>query len=109
MSSSLDDFNIRLEFNAVGEVSKISYWDQAGCGHEKAVDPGTSVDDVVLYHLKHYRESHRMAPPRTCPYQVEAVHLGIIPYQVETVHLGIMRCVLEPHPEHVKHRFETGS
>lgn len=102
MGNSLDDFNIRLEFDHNGDVSKASYWDQAGCGQERVMDLGTPLDDVVSYHLKHYRESHRMQPPKLCGYQIKADTPGGIKG-------AVLRCVHEKHGPGTNHRFEIRS
>lgn len=102
MGNSLDEFNVRLEFDHNGDVSRASYWDQAGCGHEKEMDLGTPLDDVVSYHLHHYRESHLMTPPRRCGFKIKADLPG-------GVTGAVLHCVRDPHPDGTKHHFEVGS
>jgi hypothetical protein len=83
--SRISGFDIRLEFGPDGDVDHVFYWDQEGCGHERAFSLGSPLDDVISYHLKHYRGSHRMTPPKRCPFTL-ADTTG-----------GRYHCRLEPH------------
>lgn len=100
MGSNIHDFIVRLEFAPDGTVEHVYYRDQEGCGHEHAVPLSSYVDDMIEYHLKHYRESHYMAPPRKCGLSVEVVVPGVPEPKYVT-------CSLEPHSNDTKHKFEV--
>lgn len=94
----LNDFNIRIEFAPDGEVEHAYYWDQEGCGHERAFNLTTDLDDVIAYHLKHMRESHRLTPIPMCQYVIAITDDHGDKRQV--------RCIREVHTDGLKHRFE---
>jgi hypothetical protein len=96
MGGNLNEFIIKIEFGGDGDVTGVRYLDQDGCGHEHAVYLDTGVDDLIQYHLKHYRESHDMTPRKRCS---------------ATLHVQVgspLRCVHDPHGPETKHRFEVG-
>jgi hypothetical protein len=94
MGRRLDGFDIELEFNADGGISKVSYYDQAGCGKQEEVRLSDTIADVVGMHLVHYHRSHEMEPPRKCKFQVE---IGGEP----------VRCTREPHMGDGPHELEV--
>lgn len=88
MGNSLDEFEVRMTFNSNGKVDRVEYADGAGCGHSKEVDPyATTVNELVEYHLRHYKTSHRMEPSRMCNFMLPHPSDPGIEY----------RCNLEPH------------
>lgn len=66
----LDEFDIRISFNAKGEVEAASYCDGDGCGHEREMPGNTTVNHLVTYHLSHYKTSHRVEPTKMCGYEL---------------------------------------
>ena len=95
----IDEFVVKIEFDSNGAVDEVRYWDQGGCGHEHVMSLGDDLDDLVQHHLKHMAQSHGLRPPRKCPVEIKQLDDdGDVTYH---------QCVLDPHPEHVKHRFEV--
>lgn len=92
----LDSFNIRVEFAPDGKVEHAYYWDQDGCGHERAFGLSTDLSNLIQYHLGHMDKSHGLQPPRRCT------------YVLATVDQGRLHCTLEPHGSETNHRFEVG-
>lgn len=87
MGRSLDEFDIRLTFNNEGKVETAEYADGAGCGHSKEIDPyATTVWELIEYHLRHYKVSHKMTPVRLCSF--------VLPHPTEPIEY---HCNLEPH------------
>lgn len=92
MGSRIDGFDIDLEFDDLGRVSTIKYTDGAGCGHSALFsDPSTKLSDVVGYHLSHYKNSHKMEPPKKCAFSA-------VGYEGDTE--VTFDCMSEPHPDY---------
>lgn len=99
MGSNINEFIIKIGFAPDGTVDEVRYWDQEGCGHEHLLSLGDDLDDVIQYHLMHYRVSHEMLPPRKCPVEIKQLSGdGDVTY---------LQCVHDPHGPEVKHRFEV--
>lgn len=95
MGNNLDGFGIDLEFGPNGAVTKISYADHDGCGHESEFPSTATLSGVIAYHLRHYRDSHDMRPLRRCPYEVGLTN-------------GIrLQCTHDEHGPETQHRFEV--
>lgn len=98
MGRRLDGFDVELQFDADGQVSKVSYVDGDGCGREADFsNPDTKLMDLVKYHLEHYRTSHKMTPERRCSFKMTGVDNGMAVN---------FRCTSEPHGPHQKHTLE---
>lgn len=83
----LDNFEVRLSFDAEGKVAKAEYHDQDGCGHSLERDPyATTMWELIEYHLKHYKVGHRMTPARLCNF--------VLPHPSEPIEY---HCNREPH------------
>lgn len=88
MGNCLDEFEVRMRFGSDGKVVTAEYADGAGCGHSKEIDPySTTVQDLIDYHLRHYKVSHRMEPKRMCGFELPCPGN-------ETL---VFVCTLEPH------------
>lgn len=88
MGRRLDGFDVELAFDAEGKVSKTEYSDGDGCGARREFDPyATTVWEMVQYHLKHYKTSHKMEPARMCTFSM--------PHP--TVSEILFECNREPH------------
>jgi hypothetical protein len=97
---ALENFDIRLEFNAEGKVNTVSYADGDGCGHEALFsDPNTKLRDVVDYHLRHYLVGHKQSPKKRCPMTMT----GVDPDTQTPLNF---RCILEPHRAGSRHQLE---
>lgn len=66
MGRRLDGFDIELTFDEDGRVATTAYCDGEGCGISRPFDQSTPLGELVEYHLKHYKVSHRMTPQRMC-------------------------------------------
>lgn len=70
MGSNIEEFEVRLKFGADGKVEEAHYVDAIGCGHQYplAVHPGavTTLQEVIDYHLGHYKRGHHQEPPKFC-------------------------------------------
>lgn len=92
MGSRLDGFDVDLEFGPDGGVDKVYYRDSEGCGHAHELLFTDTVDELVNYHLNHYRRNHDMAPQPWCAHRLELADGSEL------------RCVKDPqflHDEHV--------
>lgn len=87
MGRRLDGFDIELTFDPKGEVESLRYSDGDGCGHSHEVTPETPLAQVVEYHLRHYKRSHRMEPTKMCNFVLLHPHVVEIEYH----------CSREPH------------
>jgi hypothetical protein len=96
MGNNLNGFGIDLEFGPNGAVTKISYADHDGCGHESEFPATATLSGVVAYHLRHYRDSHDMRPLRRCPVCIPGMD-----------HDSSLQCVHDAHGPETKHRFEV--
>lgn len=100
MGNRLDGFDINLTFGPTGEVDKIEYVDQEGCGKSSVITADDRISDVVRYHLDHYDRSHDMRPEPRCGFETHAHFPGML-----GAHLWL--CVSEPHAGNVPHTFEV--
>lgn len=88
MGRRLDGFDIELTFTSDGKLSTASYRDGDGCGVAREFDPwSVTLYEVIDYHLKHYKVSHRMEPSRMCGFVLAHPTDETISYH----------CNLEPH------------
>lgn len=95
MGSNINGFEVRLKFDAAGKVEEAHYSDSDGCGHSKPFTVGvgsmTTLQEVIDYHLGHYKRSHEMVPPKFCGKEFRDDSTGLeVTYE----------CQEAPHPKY---------
>jgi hypothetical protein len=88
MGRRLDGFDIDLQFDNEGKVSRVSYHDSEGCGAERPISPDMTVGEVIAHHLAHYKSSHAMEPAKKCDFTAVG--------QQDDAEVTFY-CILEPH------------